>query len=840
MHQREHNIIPTGRRWSFIALTVLTCLTTAVFTYPENAFGASIGKLMSLPGFVNLIGAIARTNMAMQQAAENPQDTWRRQAVHDAVAAMPAAIIGLAAEFQAGKLKNEDLPGVQAMLGGFIDVNAADGYKKFMNHPDKSLIPKTGDGFPQDLAAQAVAGASGSSSDPSSAGTGTSVASEISAASSGVLPETPIPSSQMVSLENGNVGSVASGFSYDSSPRGGSATGSGDTGSSSVTDKTGTGTVVNTDPSLASLAAITGDTSTVGGALSSAGLVSAPSAAVDGKDSQSAPSSPDSTGTGLSKDLSSELSSVQSRIIPAQEQSAEREKEQNGFFKKSSTKDDDSDDQEEDPAGVAHVKRKHTQDAKDELRKGVTGKEAKSEKFHLMVKPKYWSTNPLVRVVEEALLERVAHAEGDDDQGGDGSKAAEILMGLAAIIAAIAPIVAAAIQADADKKIAKINADAAEKQTEITADTSKYMANKQEEIALNQANIAKNISQQNNDAQTKRLDNQLAELRSARQDARSAEEEKQNIEKQYNQERIDLAQKQSNDNLKLAKETLDANLTQAGLTSGFTNAQSSSARLSVASVSRSGKSMTASGAGSGSSSSSGGMGGGLAAGANAGVGGPGGPGGGAGGAGLGIKVDGELRGIVDTKVAANSQAGVNSAKPGQKEASAQQELLNGLKSIESKVSVTKNSALSTAPILRGVTYLRSQAVARQAGTNTIGRDLQALLEKNLFARGSTATRRVRSLATTKEPTDLSRFMERTKILKPSITSSEQRDGGFAGFVGRKKPSVVTRASEPVGRAHAQVPLNGAYNAPDTTHSNEMETPIQASAGLFENSTHGGH
>ena len=165
MHQREHNIIPTGSRWRFIALTLIGCLSTSLFTYPETAHAASMGKLMSLPGFVNLVAAIARTNLAMQQAAENPEDAWRRQAVHDAVAAMPAAIIGLAGEFQAGKLKNEDLPGVQAMLGGFIDVNAADGYKKFMSHPDKSLIPKTGEGFPQNIPAQPAALASAPSID---------------------------------------------------------------------------------------------------------------------------------------------------------------------------------------------------------------------------------------------------------------------------------------------------------------------------------------------------------------------------------------------------------------------------------------------------------------------------------------------------------------------------------------------------------------------------------------------------------------------------------------------------------------------------------------------------
>jgi len=104
---------------------------------------------MSLPGFAGVVVAIARVNRAMRDAAENPMDKWRRENVRAAISALPAAILGLAAEFQSKKLHNEDLPMIQKMLGGFVDVNAADNYDKFLRTLNKDLIPQVGAGFPQ-------------------------------------------------------------------------------------------------------------------------------------------------------------------------------------------------------------------------------------------------------------------------------------------------------------------------------------------------------------------------------------------------------------------------------------------------------------------------------------------------------------------------------------------------------------------------------------------------------------------------------------------------------------------------------------------------------------------
>ncbi len=120
---------------------------------------------MSKPGFSGMIGAVARVNKAMRVAAENPMDEWRRIDVRNAIAAMPAAITGLAGEFMQGNLHDGDFSAVQSMLGGFVDVSAADAYNKFLQKPDASLIPKAGSDFPGGLDQGPVASGSVSMDD---------------------------------------------------------------------------------------------------------------------------------------------------------------------------------------------------------------------------------------------------------------------------------------------------------------------------------------------------------------------------------------------------------------------------------------------------------------------------------------------------------------------------------------------------------------------------------------------------------------------------------------------------------------------------------------------------
>src|SRR5690606_24110899 len=96
-----------------------------------------------------------------------------------------------------------------------------------------------------------------------------------------------------------------------------------------------------------------------------------------------------------------------------------------------------------------------------------------------------------------------------------------------------------------DKAIAMTNAKAQIEMTNITSNTSKFLSNQQKEIALTQTAVSQQISAQNNSGVTQRLELQLAELRSAREDAAARERERRAIEQQLNDQRIELAQKQA-------------------------------------------------------------------------------------------------------------------------------------------------------------------------------------------------------------------------------------------------------------------------------------------------------
>jgi len=108
--------------------------------------------LMGNAGFAALVQAIANLNRAMRDAAENPMDKWRRQNVRHAISVLPGAIEGLAQEFLALRISPRQFPMIQRMLGGFVDVNAADNYNKFLRTLDKSFIPEVGPNFPQSVA----------------------------------------------------------------------------------------------------------------------------------------------------------------------------------------------------------------------------------------------------------------------------------------------------------------------------------------------------------------------------------------------------------------------------------------------------------------------------------------------------------------------------------------------------------------------------------------------------------------------------------------------------------------------------------------------------------------
>ena len=384
--------------------------------------------------------------------------------------------------------------------------------------------------------------------------------------------------------------------------------------------------------------------------------------------------------------------------------------------------------------------------------------------------------NGSARVICDLFFERPAFAEGEGEGGGegkegedgkkDGMQAAMTLMGIAMIIKSIAPMLVAAIQAGADVNIAKINAKAQLTMTSTTADTSKYLANKQEEIALTQAGVAKEIAVENNDQQRKRLDDQLAELRNAREDTRQADREKQAIEQHYNQVRIDLAVKASNDNVRLARETENAQLTQAGLISGFSASSSQRNPLSVSTTTASGQ-LFAKGNGTGVPAKGGGSTG-AAAGEDsaAGAGNAGNPGSTAEAGGTGELPEIKTAGSSDTAlkasrserterggserawVSGHSLAAKTESEPLPVETRRIARLLAGLLRNEpSPPPAGPRATRHQSPrSLQEITWRQFSFFARTKEANIAARQLRHTLEKNLFVRGSTPAHRLRFLS----------------------------------------------------------------------------------------------
>src|SRR3989338_2165323 len=158
--QKRHN--RNRQRWWVGPVALIVCVAIGLPAEPLTALTGAKGsikkseirkkdlqKLLSVGEFTALLQAVGDLNRAMRIAAENPMDTWRRERVQSKVAAVQGAIRSLAGVFQANKLGNSKLPLVQQLLGGYVDVNAADTYNQFLQYPNANLIPKVGADFPK-------------------------------------------------------------------------------------------------------------------------------------------------------------------------------------------------------------------------------------------------------------------------------------------------------------------------------------------------------------------------------------------------------------------------------------------------------------------------------------------------------------------------------------------------------------------------------------------------------------------------------------------------------------------------------------------------------------------
>lgn len=531
-------------------------LVALVLGLPVGSLHAetSAENLMNFPSFTAVLSSVAKLNWAMREAALNPMDKRRRHNVHVAMNELPQSIIGLANTFKDGKLHDSDFPLVQSILGGFVDVGAADRYKQFMKAPSADLIPNLGAGFPDQYISQAESSGAGQVSGISYDVNDSKAGYDPSVSSAGdALPVVNQKSAKNQALKNSQseIDDRLGQLSFNSFD---------------VND-----TKVDANGSAVSTEVSEGVSTIKRGVASSESAESED--LFDQIETETSKfisrgveaSSGSTEGANAQIDRLNQAPSI--KVIRANEENKNQLEED--FFEKMRTGIDD-----------------------DAVKKEI--KEPRSSS--LMINSNILGAHPAYRLLGLIWGSR-AHAAGGGggggggcqdcqgaEGGGGGGNAAEILFGLAAIMSAAAPMVAAAIQADADKSIAKTNAETQIKLTEMTSQTSLALADQQAQIAMAQTQAAQDINAKNNQAVTDRLSLQLAQLSAARDAQIQQDEERFEYEQELNKERIALAQQQSDQNVQLAQQTLNAQLTQAGLTSGFDNSRNSGDRLSVSSV----------------------------------------------------------------------------------------------------------------------------------------------------------------------------------------------------------------------------------------------------------------
>lgn len=116
---------------------------------PNAPDAATKNAIMQLPTVKGAVSAIGRLNQAMETAAKNPNDEWRREEVRKAMREVPPAVQALAGTFSSHMIGTSSLPFVLSMLGGFVDVNAPSSFDKFLKNPSADLIPQVGKDFPK-------------------------------------------------------------------------------------------------------------------------------------------------------------------------------------------------------------------------------------------------------------------------------------------------------------------------------------------------------------------------------------------------------------------------------------------------------------------------------------------------------------------------------------------------------------------------------------------------------------------------------------------------------------------------------------------------------------------
>ncbi|MCB0405847.1 MAG: hypothetical protein KDD51_13780 [Bdellovibrionales bacterium] len=167
---------------------------------------------------------------------------------------------------------------------------------------------------------------------------------------------------------------------------------------------------------------------------------------------------------------------------------------------------------------------------------------------------------------------------GGGSDGEGGGQAGEILLGIAAILApimaAVAQISAAETQAEADKFVAKTAADAAITQTKIQANVTKQLSDNQRSLSEQNLAVTQQLAREQEDARRERVNLQLAALEKERAAQEAERREIRAIEQDRIDQQIAFAKEQADENLRLAKLSINTQLVAQGLATGVAPAGS--------------------------------------------------------------------------------------------------------------------------------------------------------------------------------------------------------------------------------------------------------------------------
>lgn len=443
---------------------------------PNAPDAATKNAIMQLPSVKGAVSAIGRLNQAMETAAKNPNDEWRREEVRKAMREVPPAVQSLAGSFSSHMIGTSSLPFVLSMLGGFVDVNAPSSFDKFLKNPSADLIPQVGKDFPKgDYSKEDVSLVLNEASLKE-----TSTVYKAPVAQHAL--STPVPTIANLKQDTAKLES----FEKPSEPA--------------------------IERELASPAS-------------------------SFESSQAVPlSTPVEESSNLVKQLGADISQAE-KIV--KELEALKEEEESLFKKKK-------------------AKTKKEKEARRPL-----GPVSSVEATLIYLAENVLSKDAFAQTAGTGS--NMGGGPASNPQDGNGGGAGQFLFGAAAIIAAISPMIVANTEAQKEQNITQIETQAQIKQAEIQTQTQKEMAQLSAQTSLAQAKAQQDIAMLNNNAQSERLQLNLAAAQAQRNEERQAQTQQLMMQQQMEAQRVALAQAQANETIRLARQNLEAQRLEAAL-----------------------------------------------------------------------------------------------------------------------------------------------------------------------------------------------------------------------------------------------------------------------------------